>query len=230
MRVGVSITGRILDHACERYPVLISARILWYASGRFRSTPLPDGDIALDSGGYTAWKLDPVNGYPWTMEQYAALVQSREWAWCAAMDRPGNHGWSVAAYVALSRLCDVVPCLQGSWPHEYAASMRDYPGEPFVCVGNLVGRRPFEVRSIVDAIRRERPGIRLHLFGVKSAAWHAVRHWAEVASTDSQAWDFRARKQCHADGLTKTLDRRIEHMDRWVRRQTDGVSTFFKAG
>lgn len=71
------------------------------------------------------------------------------------------------------------------------------------------------------AIRDERPCIRLHLFGVKSDAWRAVRDWPGVESSDSQAWDFRAARQCREDGVRYTLARRIHHMDRWYRRQEE---------
>lgn len=93
----------------------------------------------------------------------------------------------------------VLPVLQGYAPSDYVRHIRLYgerlaPGA-WVGVGSVCKRNgdPAAIEDVLTAIKRERPDIRLHGFGVKTTALGSalVRDLLETA--DSMAWSFAAR-------------------------------------
>jgi len=93
----------------------------------------------------------------------------------------------------------ILPVLQGYTPAEYVAHVRAYgkrlaPGA-WVGVGSVCKRNgtPGAIVAVLSAIKRERPDLRLHGFGVKttSLAHEVVRDL--LFSADSMAWSFAAR-------------------------------------
>lgn len=136
-------------------------------------------------------------------------------------------------------LLDPMPIVQGRTAEDYlrcaqrlgevlqAAGRDGLPrviGVGSVCRRQLTGREGLV--SIVRALDAELPaGVGLHLFGVKGdVVGRLGGSLARVASLDSMAWDFRARKSAQeerVDGakVSNTVARRLGFMGRWYAGQ-----------
>lgn len=215
-------------------------------AGDFKGFRLPDPgqfaglDAALDSAGFVA--AVQYGDYRWTVEDYFDLVQSHPWAWYASMDyccepqiaqdRPLRLLRMAATASMLGRcrreaahrgLPLPMPVLQGWTPAEYATCAQwlpviDWP--ELVGIGSVC-RRPVHghdgilaILEAVDAVLP--PHVRLHLFGVKSAALAMLAHHPRVASVDSMAWDVQARAERRTG---RDMEFRIGHMQAWADRQ-----------
>jgi hypothetical protein len=94
----------------------------------------------------------------------------------------------------------VMPVLQGYRPMEYVSHIRQYgrrlKQDMWVGVGSVCKRNgdPSAIRDVLYMIKRERPDLRLHGFGLKrtALAWSVVRDM--LHSADSMAWSLNARK------------------------------------
>lgn len=95
----------------------------------------------------------------------------------------------------------ILPVLQGYSPSEYVSHIRQYGDRlaygMWVGVGSVCKRnsKPAQIEAIVIAISKERPDLRLHLFGVKLTALKSAVIRNLAWSSDSLAWSFAARKQ-----------------------------------
>lgn len=95
----------------------------------------------------------------------------------------------------------IMPVLQGFEPEEYVAHIRQYGDRldrsAWVGVGSVCKRQgdPSLIVRVLEAIKAERPDLRLHGFGVKLTALRDPRVRALLYSADSMAWSFSARKQ-----------------------------------
>ena len=105
---------------------------------------------------------------------------------------------SIASFVGNSAY--VMPVLQGFWPEEYVSHIRQYAtmiheGQ-WVGVGSVCKRnaRIESVESVLVAINRERPDLRLHGFGLKTTALRSSIVRRLLFSADSMAWSYAARK------------------------------------
>lgn len=93
----------------------------------------------------------------------------------------------------------VLPVLQGYAPEDYADHVRQYGQRlrhrAWVGVGSVCKRNsnPLAIVAVLRAIKRVRPDLRLHGFGIKFTAlgWEVVRKL--LFSADSMAWSFAAR-------------------------------------
>jgi hypothetical protein len=101
----------------------------------------------------------------------------------------------------LDRLrCDVhlMPVLQGWTPRHYKRHLKmyDLPDNCWVGVGSVCKRNgsPIEIENVLQAIKRERPDLRLHGFGLKKTALQRPTIRELLYSADSMAWSFHARK------------------------------------
>lgn len=188
---------------------------------RNRKSAFLVGDWIMDSGAFT--QLDRFGGYDDPPSVYAAEI--RRWAGngnlLAAVSQDymcepfmlAKTGLTVADHQRLTierydaiTACDtggiyVMPVLQGYAPADYVRHIRQYgdrlkPGM-WVGVGSVCKRNgdPSAIEDVLIAIKRERPDLRLHLFGVKETALKskAIRDMAFTA--DSMSWSFSARKQ-----------------------------------
>ena len=124
---------------------------------------------------------------------------------------------------------DPVPVLQGRtvadylWSADATAEVRALP--TLVGVGSVCRRPVGEIVAIVDALDRALPGhVRLHLFGAKGAALPHLAAYDRVASVDSMAWDYRARRAAHDDGRANTVADRAVELERWLEVQHDRVA------
>jgi hypothetical protein len=130
---------------------------------------------------------------------------------------------------------DPLPILQGRRPADYVAcaealldvllengrdGLPELVGIGSVCRRDLHGDEG--LLGILDALHAALPdGVRLHLFGVKGDALpHLVeRYGSRVAAIDSMAWDFRARKEARAAGISNTVEHRAEWLRHWRAAQ-----------
>jgi hypothetical protein len=178
------------------------------------------GTALLDSGAFT--ELAAHGCYRHSVDQYAAevrrLCRLLNLDACVAQDymcepfMVQKTGLSIAehqrltierydALLAHDLPCYVLPVLQGFAPADYARHIDAY-GERlerhmWVGVGSVCKRnsQPASVACVLQAIKRGRPDLRLHGFGVKLTALQhpAVRDL--LYSADSMAWSYSARKQ-----------------------------------
>jgi hypothetical protein len=94
----------------------------------------------------------------------------------------------------------ILPALQGWHPHEYVAHIRQYGDRlvhgAWVGVGGVCKRQGNinAIASVLMAIHRERPDLRLHGFGVKTTALQSGLIQELLYTADSMAWSFAARK------------------------------------
>lgn len=186
-----------------------------------RRSDFQAGDWVMDSGAFTSVALK--SGYDHEPAEYAAQI--RRWLgcgrleWAAAQDfmcepfvlaKTGltaaqHQQLTVERYDALTA-CDtggvpILPVLQGYWPDDYRRHVEQYgsrlrPGMR-VGVGSVCKRNGStrEVGAVLRAIKRERPDLRLHGFGLKRTALADGGVRALLASADSMAWSFAARRQ-----------------------------------
>lgn len=95
----------------------------------------------------------------------------------------------------------VMPVLQGFAPQDYVNHIRMYGGRlkpgMWVGVGSVCKRQgdPRSIVAVLQAIASERPDLLLHGFGVKKTALLHAGVRMLLATADSMAWSFAARKQ-----------------------------------
>lgn len=187
---------------------------------RNRKSPFKVGRWIMDSGAFT--EVSTHGGYRHSVVEYADQI--RRWAGNGQLEAAVAQDymcepWIVAktglsveehqrltierydALVAENLPVPLLPVLQGYRPTDYVRHLRAYgdrlrPGM-WVGVGSVCKRngRPGEVAAVLAGIKRERPDLRLHGFGLKKTALldPAVREL--LFSADSMAWSFSARKQ-----------------------------------
>lgn len=196
-------------------------------------------DAALDSAGFVAWAR--YGGFRWSVEAYVELAGRLPWSWWAQMDACCEREIAGDADIVRLRQAETLrlldrcrnraaqvgvkppmPVLQGATVEDYVwhARRMDFAGEKLCGVGSSC-RRPLGGRDglaeVIRALDAELPaGVRLHLFGVKSAGIAALGAHPRVESVDSQAWDLRARVLAREAGKSSTMAHRCEVMDRWV--------------
>lgn len=213
------------------------------------SAPDLDGlDVALDSAGFVAHAR--YGGFPWSPEAYVQLAASRPWAWWAQMDAcceaeiAGSRGivrLRQAETIRLLGVCErlardagiapPMPVLQGRTVEDYVWHVRQLgarlDGAALVGVGSMCRRHvagPDGLLAVVDALDRVLPpGVRLHLFGVKSSGLAALAAHHRVASVDSMAWDSGAR---YANKFaSRTMSVRTVAMRAWHGAQVSAVAS-----
>lgn len=174
----------------------------------------------MDSGAFTV--LNTHGEYPEDPEVYAAEV--RRWAsngeLLAAVAQDymcepfmlARTGLTVADHQRLTierydRLivCDtggvpIIPVLQGWCPFDYVDHLRAYAGRiPFgawVGVGSVCKRNAsvMSIMRVLNAIKGERPDLRLHGFGLKKTALASPVVRGLLHTADSMAWSYNARR------------------------------------
>jgi len=87
-----------------------------------------------------------------------------------------------------------------------------------VCRRNLTG--PNNLYQVIDALEDALPSpVRLHLFGVKSTAVAKLKDRPRVASVDSMAWNYAARREAFTNRVPKTKELLCDKMTAWIVRQ-----------
>lgn len=208
---------------------------------RSRSKPLGCGAWIMDSGAFT--EIAAHGQYRASVEEYAAVVRrwaladqtllaavAQDWMcepWIVA-----KTGRSVEEHQRLTierydqlKSCDVggaliLPVLQGYAAEDYARHVEAYgdrldPG-CWVGVGSVCKRNgdAWAVADVLAAIKRRRPDLRLHGFGLKITALTsgAVRDLLHTA--DSMAWSWNARRNGRNANDWREARRFAESIDR----------------
>lgn len=213
MRFYVGVFHVSQAHRFER--CMVSANRL-----RGRRSDFAVGEWMLDSGAFT--QVTTHGRYLDGPEVYAGQV--RRWAGCGhlaaavtqdfmcegvALKKTGltvadHQRLTVERYDALKELVGadayLMPVLQGFWPDEYVDCLRLYGDRlesgQWVGVGSVCKRnaKVEEIERVLMAVRRERPDLRLHGFGVKETALASSVVRKCLASADSMAWSYAARR------------------------------------
>lgn len=205
----------VLAHADKVGPAFISVNRL-----RGRKSAFPVGDWIMDSGAFT--EIATHGHYRHGVEEYAAEI--RRWRengnliyavaqdWMCEPWIVRKTGLSVAqhqrrtierydALIACDPGVPIMPVLQGFQPHEYVDHIRAYGARlmrgAYVGVGSVCKRNgdPAAILTVLDAIMCERPDLRLHGFGLKLTALRCAPIVARLASADSMAWSYAARRE-----------------------------------
>ena len=189
---------------------------------RGRRKAVDCGDVLVDSGAFT--ELAQHGRYRHTVEEYAAEIRRLHEAGVVSISSAVAQDYMCESWMlektgltitdhqrlTIERYddlldCDlpvpVMPVLQGFAPSDYVAHVRQYGARlkfgMWVGVGSVCKRQgdPRSIIAVLQAIRSERPDLRLHGFGVKktSLLHPGVREY--LYSADSMAWSFAARKQ-----------------------------------
>jgi hypothetical protein len=204
-----------------------------------RKKPILANDWIMDSGAFTT--IMAHGGYPESVEAYAAEI--RRWKGCGnlmaavaqdymcepvmlvktGLTIADHQRLTIERYDALVA-CDVgvaiMPVLQGYAPADYVDHIRQYgdrlkPGA-WVGVGSVCKRNsnPAAIEEVLIAIKRARPDLRLHGFGVKKTALKSSIVWDLLHTADSLAWSYNARRngrnrncwteaKAYADGIAE---------------------------
>jgi hypothetical protein len=193
-------------------PLFVSHRRL----AMYKNMPRALGPWALDSGGfseismYGEWRTSP-DDYVRAVRRYADEVGNLAWAapqdWMCEPPMLAKTGLTVVAHQQLTirsylELRDTglpfVPVLQG-WAIDdyqrhvemYAKAGVDLAAEPLVGVGTVCRREATsEVHKIIASLAWAK--LKLHGFGVKQSGLEMYGDL--LASADSMAWSFRARR------------------------------------
>lgn len=110
---------------------------------------------------------------------------------------------TIERYDALLQLVSVyvMPVLQGYTSSDYLRHLEMYGSRlavgAYVGVGSICKRNgdPAAIEAVLIAIKRARPDLRLHGFGLKTTALASGIVRDCLHSADSMAWSFAARKQ-----------------------------------
>lgn len=185
---------------------------------RNRKGPFAVKRWIMDSGAFTTISLH--GGYPGPPATYAAEI--RRWVkngdllaavaqdyMCephmvarTGLTIPDHQRLTIERYDALVAADPgvyILPVLQGYEPGDYVAHVRQYGArlrrDMWVGVGSVCKRNgdPAAVEEVLLAIKRERPDLRLHGFGVKTTALGSGLVRDLLHSADSMAWSFHAR-------------------------------------
>jgi len=185
---------------------------------RERKSGFPVKWWIMDSGAFST--LDLHGCYPEPVEEYAGHIRrfAKNGRLLAAVSQDymcepamlAKTGLTIAdhqrltieRYDALMK-CDtggvyILPVLQGFHPDDYVRHLRQYGDRlkprAWVGVGSVCKRNgnPAEIIHVLLRIKRERPDLRLHGFGIKitALAEQLVRNL--LFSADSMAWSFAA--------------------------------------
>jgi hypothetical protein len=219
-------------------PLFVSHRRL----RSYKTMPRARSPWALDSGGFTelsmhgAWRTSEVQ-YAEAVQRYAEEVGLLQWAapmdWMCEPQMLARTGLSVAGhqrltvenYLRLREKGPFIPVLQGWEIGDYldcVALYADYGVDlaevPLVGVGSVCRRQD---RAEIGVIFGELAdaGIACHGFGVKKRGLTAYGHL--LASADSMAWSYNARRNPPLPGCTHKNCANCVH---WALRWREGVA------
>lgn len=185
---------------------------------RDRVSDFKVNDWIMDSGAFT--ELSMHGRYRWPVDEYAALIN--RWMTCGNMLAAVSQDYmcesfivektgytveehqlrTIHRYQALVGMTPayIMPVLQGFKPHEYIEHIERYgfllKQDAWCGVGSVCKRNshPAVIEFILRGIKRKRPDLRLHGFGLKLTALRRPGVRALLHSSDSMAWSLNARK------------------------------------
>jgi len=203
------------NHAFRFHRVFISVNRLRNRKSSFRVNRW-----IMDSGAFST--IHKYGGYPMPVDAYAyqvvkwrntgiRLAAVSEDFMCepVMLERTGmtvtqHQRMTVDRYSKLIDLTKdenyyIMPVIQGYSPLEYKNCIRLYGNllvsNAWVGVGSVCKRNTNteSVLAILDAVKTERPDLRLHGFGLKTSALLNPRVSQLLHSSDSMAWSYSAR-------------------------------------
>lgn len=210
-----------------------------------KTFPVAVGPWALDSGGFTElnlfgrWETTEAE-YVADVKRYAQEIGSLEWVapmdWMCEPFVLKKTGMGVRTHQVLTvqnflklrqELGDlVIPVLQGWTRDDYLWHIGEYDhwgvdlfAEELVGVGSVCRRQ-----STAEAahIFRALDGLKLHGFGVKVSGLAVYRD--SLASADSLAWSYQARRDHPLQGCThKSCANCIRYARRWRKRIAENI-------
>lgn len=212
---------------------------------RDRRSGFAVGDWLMDSGAFTEISThghyrEPVDAYAEQVHRWSSngnlLAAAAQDYMCepfiverTGLSVPRHQELSIERYAALRDLCPdsvIMPVLQGYEPAEYAAHVRGYgallrPGA-WVGVGSICKRNgsPSAIRAVLEAILTERPGLRLHGFGIKTTSLADAAVYDRLYSADSMAWSFAARYEGRDRHCWREAARFVRRIDRQAIQET----------
>jgi hypothetical protein len=189
---------------------------------RTRQKPVAAGEWIMDSGAFT--EISTHGRYRSTVEDYAAVINRWACMAASGMiaavsqdymcepfilEKTGltvedHQRLTIERYDTLLPLVTgtyLMPVLQGYAPADYVRHLEMYGDRlahsAWVGVGSICKRNAdkHSIEAVLTAIKRRRPDLRLHGFGLKitSLSSGVVRDLLYTA--DSMAWSFSARRQ-----------------------------------
>ena len=184
-----------------------------------RRSLFPVGEWIMDSGAFSTIKK--YRGYPEPPEKYAEEI--RRWAKCGRLLAAVSQDYmcedwmleltgktvrqhqvmTIRRYDRLLRADTggvyIMPVLQGYAPADYARHVKMYGRRlkkgMWVGVGSVCKRNsnPQAIEEVLSAIKKKRPDLKLHGFGVKVTAFKSALIRKSLHSADSMAWSFHSR-------------------------------------
>ena len=175
----------------------------------------------MDSGAFTELKdhgcyRDPVEVYAGQVERWSrcgnmVVAVSQDYM-CEPfiLERTGltvedHQQLTIERYEELLALVPpsiyILPVVQGYWPEEYVSHLKQYGPllreGAWVGVGSVCKRnaRVEEIEGVLLTVKRKRPDLRLHGFGVKFTALASQTVRDCLYSADSMAWSYAARME-----------------------------------
>lgn len=211
-------------------PLFVSDRRL----KSYVTLPRAVGRWALDSGGFTelstygSWAKGPTPAqYALRIDRYAEGCGNLDWAapqdWMCedpilaktGLTIPQHQSLSTRSVVDLRGLVRsgtrIIPVVQGQEPWQYVEHVAmylragiDLRTEPLVGVGSVCRRQgTVEARAIFEALHSA--GVtQLHGFGLKKTGLALSHHL--LASADSMAWSFNARRRPPMPGCVSHIN------------------------
>lgn len=150
-------------------------------------------EYLIAEGAHPLW----LEWYPWEWEPHIAGVRDHQ------EQTVYRYGW--LCQELRDRGCDtyIMPVLQGYRPGEYVECIELYeqaghlPHGSYVGVGSVCKRNadPMSALAVLRAIKKRRPDLRLHGFGLKLTAVANPEIRRLLHSADSMAWSDAARKE-----------------------------------
>lgn len=212
-------------------------------------------DWMMDSGAFMELKIH--GRYRDSVAEYAAQI--RRWSRCGRLVAAVAQDYMVEPFMLQRTGLDVathqrltierydallaeqtgvyiLPVLQGYAPAEYVDHIRQYgarliPGM-WVGVGSVCRRNgdPGAIRDVLYSIKRARPDLRLHGFGIKRTALSSAIVRDYLHSADSMAWSFAARKARRAGDETRSANdwREARGYARRVAGHLDDLPMFYE--
>lgn len=213
----IFFTGMHQPSDADRVPAaMVSVRRLWE-----RKSAFPGRRVLIDSSAFTDLFLNGCHMH--TVEEYAEALRKihgwlgRRMLGAVAQDymcEPvmlAKTGLTIAdhqfltierydALMGCSPPCHIIPVLQGYAPSDYVRHLCAYGKRlvhrMWVGVGSICKRNanPAAIEAVLLAIKRMRPDLRLHAFGIKLTALQSDLVRRLLFSADSMAWSFAARR------------------------------------
>lgn len=211
-----------------------------------RKSGFPAREWIMDSGAFTT--INKYGGYPEPVQQYAEKI--KRWsnngkllAACAqdymceesalsktGLTIPDHQRLTIERYDELMKCKPpvyILPVLQGFAPIDYQNHLRTYGKRikdgAWVGVGSICKRNsdPAEIVRVLYAVRRLRPDLRLHGFGLKASALNSPAIVDALHTADSMAWSYEARMRGYnanswhyAKQFEIKINRRVAHAKR----------------